>query len=65
MVHKPRKRNPRVSTKHWQTVDPALASGKSYQQASKAARVGMATAHRRVGSDTGVASQVLQHFTGF
>ena len=59
---KPRKRKPRVTAKQWQTLDRALASGKSYR---KAAKVGVATTHRRAGTATGVASQVFQHFTGF
>lgn len=59
---KPRKRKPRVSAKQWQALGRALASGASYR---KAARVGVATAHRRTSTDTGVASQVFQHFAGF
>ena len=56
---KPRRRKPRVSEKQWRTLDRALAAGRSYRQAAKATRVGVATAHRQAGTDTGVASQVL------
>ena len=62
---KPRRRKPKASEKQWRTLDRALASGLSYRKAAKTATVGVATAYRRVGTGTGVASQMLQFLASF